>query len=261
MTHQDLRALARRIERAEAEQLARTGAPGLAGAVEIGGGLAVSKGAGSPFSTALGVGLAGPVLPADVDRIERHLGEEGGAVRIELAAPADPGFAAELGSRGYRIDRFHQVWSRPPLPLPDAPELEVRPIAPAEHRAWADTFANAYFGDVPAYAETIESILAMPRAEGNVCFAAFEGERMLGVAIASAFGGVATLSGAGVAVAARGRRVQLALVRARLAWAIERGCDLAASATEPGTASQRTLERAGFRCSYPRAVLLRGGEQ
>jgi hypothetical protein len=101
----------------------------------------------------------------------------------------------------------------------------------------------------------------MPRAEGNVCFAAFEGERMLGVAIASAFGGVATLSGAGVALAARGRRVQLALVRARLAWAIERGCDLAASATEPGTASQRTLERAGFRCSYPRAVLLRGGEQ
>ena len=257
----DLRELARRIERAEAEQLARTGAPGLAGAVEIGGGLAVSKGAGSPFSTALGVGLGGPVSAADVDRIERHLGQDDGVVRVELAAPADAGFAAELARRGYRIDRFHQVWSRPPLPLPDAPGIEVRPIAPREERAWAETFANAYFGDVPAYAATIESILAMPRAEGNVCFAAFDGGRMIGVAIASESGGVATLSGAGVALAARGRRVQLALVRARLAWAAARGCDVAASATEPGTASQRTLERAGFRCAYPRAVLLLGGDR
>jgi hypothetical protein len=38
---------------------------------------------------------------------------------------------------------------------------------------------------------------------------------------------------------------------------VEMGCDLAASATEPGTASQRTLEKAGFRCAYPRAVMLR----
>ena len=35
-----------------------------------------------------------------------------------------------------------------------------------------------------------------------------------------------------------------------------RGCDLAASATEPGTASQRTLERCGFRVAYPKAVLV-----
>jgi hypothetical protein len=83
---------------------------------------------------------------------------------------------------------------------------------------------------------------------------------MIGVAIASAFAGVATLTGAGVPLASRGRRVQLALVRARLAWAVEQGCDVAASATEPGTASQRTLELAGFRCAYPRAVLLKGGD-
>jgi hypothetical protein len=31
---------------------------------------------------------------------------------------------------------------------------------------------------------------------------------------------------------------------------------LAASATEPGTASQRTLERCGFRVAYPKAVLV-----
>jgi GNAT superfamily N-acetyltransferase len=54
----------------------------------------------------------------------------------------------------------------------------------------------------------------------------------------------------------RGRGLQVELVRARLAWATAQGCDLAASATEPGTASQRTLERCGFRAAYPKAVLV-----
>jgi hypothetical protein len=48
----------------------------------------------------------------------------------------------------------------------------------------------------------------------------------------------------------------MALVRARLAWAAGMGCDLAASATEPGTPSQRTLEGCGFRVAYPKAVLV-----
>lgn len=257
MSSPELRDLARRFERAEAEQLARTGAPGRAGAIEIGGGLAVSKGPRSPFSAALGVGLSGPVTAAEVDAIEAHLGERGGGVRIEMAAPADRSLAAELARRGYRIERFHQVWHRPPLPLPDAPSIEVTPIGPDEEGAWAAAFAAAYFGSVPAYPSMMEGILAMPRADGNVCFAARQQGEIAGVGIASAHGGVATLSGAGVPAHWRGRGIQLALVRARLAWAVEHGCDVAASATEPGSASQRTLEKAGFRCAYPRVVLVR----
>src|SRR5512144_271301 len=79
MSLNDLREIARRIERAEAEQLARTGDPGTGGAIEVAGGLAVSKGPGSPFSAALCVGLAGAVTPAELDRIEAHLGGGGGA--------------------------------------------------------------------------------------------------------------------------------------------------------------------------------------
>jgi GNAT superfamily N-acetyltransferase len=76
------------------------------------------------------------------------------------------------------------------------------------------------------------------------------------VALASACEGVALLTGAGVLPERRGRGIQRALVEARLAWARARGCDLAASATLAGTASQRTLERAGFRCAYPKAILV-----
>ena len=135
--------------------------------------------------------------------------------------------------------------------------MEVRRIRPDEEVSWAETFAVAYFGRMPQYASMIEGLLAMPRADGNVAFGAFEGGALAGVALASAHRGVATLSGAGVLPERRGRGIQLSLVRARLAWAEEGGCDLAASATEPGTASQRTLEKAGFRCAYPRAVMLR----
>ena len=258
MSLTDLREIARRIERAEAEQLARTGDPGTGGAIEVAGGLAVSKGPGSPFSAALCVGLAGAVTPAELDRIEAHLGGGGGAIRIEIAAPADASLRAELARRGYRIERFHQIWSRAPAPLPEAPaRVEVRRIRPDEEVSWAETFAVAYFGRMPQYASMIEGLLAMPRADGNVAFGAFEGGALAGVALASAHRGVATLSGAGVLPERRGRGIQLSLVRARLAWAEEGGCDLAASATEPGTASQRTLEKAGFRCAYPRAVMLR----
>jgi GNAT superfamily N-acetyltransferase len=258
----DLRTLARRLELAEAEQLARTGGAGLAGVLAAAGGQAVFKSPRSPFSAALGTGLEGPVAAGDVDLIEAHLGRGGGEVRIELCAPADPSLAAELGRRGYRVERFQQVWWRPvaggaPLQPPPA-GIEVRVAAPGEEQAWLHVIARAFLGS-PVTDEVAPGLRAMARAEGNVCFAALHRGEIAGVAIASAWGGVASLTGAGVAPEHRGRRLQLALVAARLRWAAEQGCDLAGSVTEPGTASQRTLEEAGFRCAYPKAVMVRGG--
>lgn len=256
---EDPRALALRIESAQAEQLDRTGRSG-APSLHVAGGRSVFKGPRSPFSVAIGVGLAGAVSAADVDRIEAHLGPGGGPVRIEVGPWSDSSLAVELARRGYQIERFHQVWWRAPVPVPPPPPgVEVRLIRPGEERAWIDLFAQAYFGR-PVQAEAqAEAFLAMTRAEGNACFFALDGGVPAGVAIASERDGLAMLSGAGVPAAFRGRGLQLALVRARLAWAAERRCDVAASATEPGTASQRTLERAGFRCAYPKVVMVRAG--
>lgn len=256
---QDPRALALRIESAQAEQLDRTGRAG-ATSLRIAGGRSVFKGPRSPFSAAVGIGLAGPVGAEDVDRIEAHLGPGGGPVRIEVGPWSDPSLAAELARRGYQIERFHQVWWRPPLPVSPPPaDVEVRPIRPGEERAWIDLFAQAYLGRPVRSEAQAEAFLAMTRAEGNVCFFALDGGVPVAVAIASATGGLALLSGAGVPAAFRGRGLQLALVQARLAWAAEQRCDVVASATEPGTASQSTLERAGFRCAYPKVVMVRAG--
>lgn len=250
---------ARRIERAQAAQMersARASPPG-AGAVEVAGGWAFFFAPASPYNSALGLGLAGPVEPEDLDRVEGHCSRGGGSVRVEVSPFSDPSLAGELARRGYALERFYQVWARPPCPLPVGPAAEIRLIRPGEERLWVDLFAEAFMGRPPDSEEVRDALLAMPRAEGNACFLACQGGEPAGVAIASAEGGVAQLSGAGVPSRFRGHALQAAMVRARLAWAAQRGCDLAASASDPATASQRTLEKTGFRCAYPKAVMVR----
>jgi GNAT superfamily N-acetyltransferase len=260
-------ALAIRLERAEAIQLARAGRPFLAGALAVAGGLAVSKGARSPSSAAFGLGLARPVSAEELDRVEAHLGALGGEVRIELCAHADPSLASELARRGYRLERMLLVLSRAAVPPPAGTRartwarqgsLHVREIEPGEERAFANAFALAHLGRPPTE-DGGEDLLALPRADRCACFAAFDGPTPVAVAVSSEHERIATFSGAGVLPAWRGRRLQLALVLARFAWAARHGCEIAAAAVAPGGASQRTLERVGFRVAYSKAVMVRGG--
>jgi hypothetical protein len=50
----------------------------------------------------------------------------------------------------------------------------------------------------------------------------------------------------------RTQGAQLALLDARLRYAVERGCDLAMMGAAPGSSSQRNAERHGFRIAYTR---------
>ncbi len=248
--------LARRLERAHALQLERTRAARGTGApaIEVAGGLSVSHGTRSPVSAAVGVGVGARIADGDVDRIEAHLGQGGGPVRIEVTPYTDISLTEELARRGYQLERFFLVWVGAPGGEP--PAAVVRIAEPSEERAWAELFSRAFLG-APAQSDAQrEGLRCMARAEGSVPWLAFGDGGPVGVALSSAADGVAWLSGAGVLPASRGRGVQASLVRARLAWAAAHGCDLAASATEPGTASQRTLERCGFRVAYPKAVLV-----
>jgi GNAT superfamily N-acetyltransferase len=143
------------------------------------------------------------------------------------------------------------------LPLPSGGSAEVRELRAGEELAWVEVFAQAFLGRPPGAAAEQASLLALTSAAGSACFLAQSQGTTVGVALASAHAGVAILSGAGVLPSHRGRGLQLSLVRARLAWAAEMGLEVAAAATAAGTASQRTLERAGFRCAYPKAILVR----
>jgi len=251
---EDLPALARRIEAAQAEQLERTGS---GSSIAVAGGRAVMKGPRSPYSSAIGIGLHGPVQPEDLERVEAHLGLGGGPVRLELLPFAHPSLAEQLGRRGYAVERFHQVWWRPPLPLPDAPAAEVRAAAEGEEPLWVELFSQCFLGG-PTQSEAQRIALsAMPRAGGSVAWLALARGAPAGEALASSSDGVALLSAAGVLPAFRGGGLQRALLRARLAWAAAGGCDVAATATEIGGASAANVARAGFAPAYPKLVMVK----
>jgi hypothetical protein len=50
----------------------------------------------------------------------------------------------------------------------------------------------------------------------------------------------------------RRQGLQSALLRERLRYAFEQGCDLASMAAEAGSGSQHNAERSGFRIAYTR---------
>ncbi|WNG40963.1 GNAT family N-acetyltransferase [Archangium violaceum] len=254
------RVLARRIENAQAEQIDRTPFPARQGvpSLRVAGGRAIFLGVRSPYSAAIGVGLEGMVGTADLERIEELLSRGGGAVRIELNPFCEPSLSAKLGARGYRVERFLQVWWRTPSPVPPAPPgVEVRPIRPGEERRWAELFFRAYLGRPAGSEQELSGGLGLVDTEGNTCFFALQDGEARGVGVVSATEGVALLSADGVAPPFRGRGIQLALIRARMAWAAERGCDVVTASTEPLTASQRNYEKAGFCCAYPKLVMMR----
>jgi ribosomal protein S18 acetylase RimI-like enzyme len=68
---------------------------------------------------------------------------------------------------------------------------------------------------------------------------------------------VFALCGAGTLAAFRGRGLQTALLRARMAAAVEAGCEYAAVVTQGGTISQRNAERLGFRVAYSKVTVIK----
>src|SRR5215475_15334597 len=66
---------------------------------------------------------------------------------------------------------------------------------------------------------------------------------------------VAQLTGSATLPAFRRRGVQAALIAARLGHACERGADLAAVTTAPGSQSQANVMKHGFLLGYARVIL------
>jgi GNAT superfamily N-acetyltransferase len=176
-------------------------------------------------------------------------------VVVELAPGADPELPGLLAFRGYRIRQFQQVWLRElegDLPEPLA---QVRPIAPEEADLASRVVQAGFLDSDDVEARKSGPALAMTRAEGSTVFLAFVDGVPAGAGIVGIHAEVATLSGTSVLPRFRGRGLQRAMIHARLNHAREHGCVQACSATLPGTASQASLERAGFRVAYPKLEL------
>ena len=94
--------------------------------------------------------------------------------------------------------------------------------------------------------------LARMSLDCAVCFVAEVGGAPIAAGAVFLHEGVALLAGASTVPEGRRQGAQLALLDARLRFAVAQGCDLAMMCAAPGSASQRNAERNGFRIAYTR---------
>jgi GNAT superfamily N-acetyltransferase len=269
-------ALAGRIERAEAQLIAkaseaarRRGADAGGFVIPIAGGVASFAGEDSPFNKVAGLGFGGTPGAAALDEIERAFAACGAPVQVELAHLADPDIGAFLTGRGYRLVSFETVLGRALTAEPERvtpPGIEVRPSGDDELEAWLDVVVDAGLHPdtqgLPSHEEFPREALAVAErdlvtAAGVIRYAALRDGIIAGGASFHPAEGIAQFTGAATAPAHRRRGIQTALLSARLADAAAAGCDIAVVTTQPGSKSQQNVQRRGFDLLYARAVLVK----
>jgi GNAT superfamily N-acetyltransferase len=232
--------------------------------MEIGGGCVIYAGVESPLTQAVGVGLDGAISGEEFEALEDFFLSRGARPAVEVCPLADASLHELLRARIYHPDEptdklfLHLSEDDDSARLSPPPELRVGRVAPEEAEVWARTVAAGFFegaGEPPR--PYLDIFRIKSRMRTGVCFLAELGGQAAGGGFLHLDAGKAALSSASVLPHARRRGVQTALVRARLAYALEQGCDLAAMTARPGTTSHRNAVRLGFRVAYSRAKMSR----
>jgi GNAT superfamily N-acetyltransferase len=260
-------ALARRLEMAQAWRGVRYARarqelhPTLPVRVEpLAGGYLIYTGDGMPLNRAVGLGVHGPVTAADLDLVEQFYQRRNLPPRIDVCPLADGSLLELLNLRGYCLEKFYSVLlyllSQPSAPESAPAGVQVGQAGSTEAELWLKTVAQGFEEtDIPTQA--VLDILAPNFYTSHAtCFFAWIDGQPAGGGGMYVHEGVAEFGGASTRPEFRRRGVQTALLRARLAAAWERGCDLAMAMTSPGSASQRNIERVGFRLAYTKATLV-----
>jgi hypothetical protein len=258
-------ALARRLEAAE---VAKYGAyararpcvmPGVNPAVlDVAGGVAVYAGPESPYNRAVGIGLQGPVSEAEFERMEAFFANYGVPPQVSLCPLAHGSLLSLFARGGYRIDMFMHTWVREISPAEDFHLPKGIIICPAsydEASLWARVAFKGGLDSEEAEPGRSSVIAAYPYMAHTTCYLAWIDGEAAGAGTLSVDAGLAELFGASTRPTFRNRGVQSGLLAGRLADAQRLGCDLAVVHTEPGSASQRNVERMGFRLAYTKVHL------
>lgn len=256
------RAFARRLESCEempqvlyARAFQKT-RPDIGAAEEqICGGHMVFAGLGSPIGRATGAGLDRPFTAADLDVIEQFYRRHGAPSQVDLTPMHEPAVFELFKERGYAMAELNNVLFRKLEPETDsvaAPAgFDIR-ISPADEAGITGAIVESAFfpdGSPEAFRGLIAPLYQMESALAFV--ACVDGTPVAcGTGIVIPEHRVFALCGAGTLQPYRGRGLQTALLRARMAAAARAGCEYAVVVTQGGTTSQRNAERLGFRVAY-----------
>lgn len=220
----------------------------------------VFDGVDGPTTQTFGLGLFEELTPELLDEIEGFFFERGTAAVHEVCPLAGVRALDLLCARGYRPCEVSNVLYRsveaPPVEGRESAAgdgIQVRVIEEDEAELWGAVSARGWTHEHPELEEFVREMgtLCVAR-EASPCFLAEIG------GVAGAAGGltlregVALFGGAATVPEMRRRGLQGALLRERMRFAAEAGCDLAMMVAEAGSNSQRNAERIGFRVAYTR---------
>jgi ribosomal protein S18 acetylase RimI-like enzyme len=254
--------LARRIERAEgrlleeAVSLHRLHVTSEAFALPIGGGVAVGFDANLPINKVIGAGFD-DVAREDLDRIEGAFSRVGVPTIVELCPLARVAFAADLAMRQYRLTAFENALALPLSNDPVEPSIggvQVRDVTPGALPEWSRVVAEGFGAPAGGALERMLGPLMGATPRTRCLLAEIDGESAGGAAVRIE-DGVALSFATSTLPRFRQRGVQRALVETTIFAAKMADADLVVATTDPGSQSQRTFERAGFRVAYSRAIL------
>lgn len=254
--------LSRRLERAEgnaciqfAEARRRLFPDSGAEWIECAGAYAVFDGIDSPVTQTFGLGIFEELSAASLDVIERFFLDRGAPVLHEVSPLAGVAALDLLCARNYRPIEISSVLYQPvEKPIgEDHDHIKVRVIGPEEVQLWTDISARGWTSEHPEFTDFFLQFSKISSARWQSVYFLAELDGKPGAAgVLSMHDGVALFGGSSTIPELRRRGLQSALLQARMRYAFDHGCDLAAMAAGAGSDSQRNAERKGFRIAYTR---------
>jgi GNAT superfamily N-acetyltransferase len=225
----------------------------------IADGYAVFCGQKSPLNQVYGLGLSGPVNASDLDAMETFYRNRDRKVRVRVSPLADPSLLGLLRERGYSIEDFMNVYVRQVETLdrqpPTAHGLKIKVATSVEARDWFEQMGAG--GDWAEPDGISFMLIRCTLKPGTRLFLAWRDGQPVGGGALEIHEGMAALMAAETLPAFRHQGIHTALLHARLAAAVEAGCDLAMVHTRPGAVSQGNILRSGFQLAYTSVSLFR----
>ena len=236
--------------------------PGLEVSLEkLAGGFLIYCAPGSPLNRAVGLGMDRPLAKGILKEVEKFYTARHAAPRVDLCPLADSSLIEGLKRAGYCLEMFDSVLFQTlpsdfeNWPVPE--KVQVSQVVPEEAGLWLRLTAAGFCENEEPDPETLDIVGPNFYSANAACFLARLDAQPAGGAAMFYHEGGTEFGGDSTLLEHRGRGIQAALIKARLALAHRMGCDLAIALTEPGSASQRNYARAGFQLAYTRAIMVK----
>ena len=264
MIYADLN-LSRRLERTEARSNAdfvkaravmfpESGAQWM----EAAGVYAMFDGVESPLTQTFGLGVFEEASHAVLEKLEAFFKKLNAPVLHEVSPMTDASLLVLLNERGYQPIELTSVMYLPltgeiNYAMPVNTNIKTRIIEAGEEKLWARTSANGWATEMPGLSDFMFEFGQIgAKCEGALPFVAEIENQPIATGSLFVYEDTALLAGASTVPEGRRQGAQLALLDARLRYAVEHGCTIAMMCASPGSTSQRNAEKNSFRIAYTR---------